>query len=49
MAEKPKHNLKGNCWSVNCNCSLCHAHKLPRGHCTLCPKCPACEEVKRGE
>jgi hypothetical protein len=47
--EKPEHNLKGNCYMQTEPCGHgCSCTECPNPHCRVCPKCPVCEEVKRG-
>jgi hypothetical protein len=54
---KSCHTKTGNCWAVaytcttnGCRkgerCDVCHQHYLPRGGCTECPPCRACESGK---
>jgi hypothetical protein len=49
-----KHSLKGNCWTpsaiYDCRrcgsdfCDVCHKHDEPRGLCSVCPPCKACDK-----
>jgi hypothetical protein len=42
-----KHNLKGNCVSAEAYSKfedVCPEHDEPRGECSACPECPACEK-----
>lgn len=48
-----EHTLTGNCWAdpYRCRfcgdgnlCDVCHDHDEPRGACSECPPCEACDQ-----
>lgn len=50
--QRAIHSLNGNCWEHRCRqaptedgalCDQCHVHAQPRGECSACAPCCACE------
>lgn len=55
---KAKHDKLGNCLhemetylcescGIGNTCDVCHYHDEPRGACSECPRCPACEKQSK--
>lgn len=51
METKNNHNFKGNCWYKPngkhrnvAHDDICKLHDSPRGDCSECEKCTACEQ-----
>jgi hypothetical protein len=45
---KTSHTFSGNCWADIQSPqeeNRCTTHKQPRGDCSTCPRCPACDEM----
>lgn len=54
MSEIKHRPMSGNCWELaykcrkdGCTpdtlCDVCHKHSEPRGDCSECPRCEACD------
>lgn len=43
--ENVKHAKGGNCWAGVRGGDVCPLHDEPRGECSACQRCPACDSV----